>query len=63
MSAEKLYGVKGLFAMEDLKMMKRMRGAVVLMVMVAVAIALSAPRARAQGGGIAEKTKDAQKFA
>jgi len=48
--------------MEDLKMTKRMRSAAVLMVVMAVAIALSAPGVRAQSGGIAEKTKDAQKF-
>src|SRR5882757_2847457 len=50
--------------MEYLKMMKRMRGATVLMVMMAIVLGpMSAPGAQAQSGGIAEKTKDAQKFA
>ncbi len=42
-------------------MMKRMRGAVISVVM--VAFALIAPDALAQGGSIAEKTKDTQKLA
>src|SRR5216684_3586113 len=49
--------------MEDLKMMKRMCGAMILLVMMAIVLGpLSAPGARAQGGGIAERTKDAQKL-
>ena len=44
-------------------MMKRMRCALVLMAMLAVVISLTAPSVRAQGGSIAEKTKDAQRMA
>ena len=45
-------------------MMKRMRYATILMAMTTIALGLlAASGARAQGGGIAEKTKDAQKFA
>jgi len=45
-------------------MVKRMRSAASLMVMIVIALGLlAAPVAHGQGGGIAEKTKDAQKWA
>src|SRR5579863_8552915 len=51
--------------MEGLKMMKRLHCAGILVAMMAMtmAVALIAPGAHAQGGTIAEKTKDAQKLA
>jgi len=60
LSASLRYGVKGLFLLEDSKMTKRTRCAVVLL---ASALGLFARGAAAQGGGIADKTKDAQKLA
>src|SRR5579863_2915938 len=51
--------------MEGLKMMKRLHCAGILVAMMAMtmAVVLIAPGAHAQGGTIAEKTKDAQKLA
>src|SRR5579863_1006163 len=51
--------------MEGLKMMKRLHCAGILVAMMAMTmvVALIAPGAHAQGGTIAEKTKDAQKLA
>jgi hypothetical protein len=49
--------------MEDLNMTKWMRWPAIVMATMTLAAAFGAPSARAQSGGIAEKTKDAQKLA